>query len=79
MTNKELIEKIQKDVLGIPKYGIEDEAIWGKFINQHFTRSGEINNEPYSSELNQTLSRAALSQTLNHIRFSLNQLIEEEG
>lgn len=75
MTNNQLIEKIKTEGLGIPTYGFEDEKIWGPFINTHFTREGSINNESYSSLVNETLSRAALDLILNHIRIYLDQLI----
>lgn len=78
MTNKQLIEKIKTEILGIPVYGFEDENLWGPFIQTYFTREGTINGESYSSDLNQTLSRAALSQILNHIRNQLDALEHEE-
>jgi len=79
MTNNELLNKIKTEILGIPKYGFEDATVWGDFIDTYFTREGQIGGESYSSELNKTLSSAALSHTLTHIRFSLDQMIEEEG
>ncbi len=74
MSNKELIKHINEQILGIPQFGFEDKNLWDEFIKTHFSRSGEIENEPYSSLINETLSRAALSQTLNEIRVRLAQL-----
>lgn len=78
MSNKEFIEKIKTQILSIPLYGFEDKKIWGPFINIHFTREGSLNGESYSSDLNKTLSTAALSQTLTHIRNQLDALEHEE-
>ena len=77
MQNKKLIEKIHKEILGIPMYGFEDKTLWKEFQEKHFSRSGEINNETYSSELNKTLSYIAMSQTLNEIRKRLNDLLKK--
>lgn len=74
MTNKELIEKIKREILGIPKYGFEDETLWEDFQDLYFSRSGEINGEAYSADLNKTLSRAAMSHTITEIRKRLDAL-----
>jgi hypothetical protein len=78
MTNNELIDKIQKEIIGTPQYGFE-EKMWQDFIEQNFSRNGEISGESYSSELNKVLSSAAVYHVLSHLRNSLNNLkIEEE-
>lgn len=77
MTNNELIDKIQKEIIGTPQYGFEAK-MWQDFIEQNFSRNGEIEGESYSSELNQVLSAAAVYHVLSHIRSSLNKLKTDE-
>jgi hypothetical protein len=78
MTNKELIEKIKREVLGIPTYGFEDTELWKEFEDNYFSRSGVIDGESYSAKLNGHLSGAALSHTLTEIRKRLDALNIED-
>ena len=72
----ELIERIEKEILGTPQHGFEPEK-WQKFAEENFSREGEISGEKYSSTTNYVLSSAAMSQTLSQIRLLLQQLKEE--
>ncbi len=77
-TLKQAVDLINQRVLGVPTYGFESEQITSA-LQPHFTRSGEIDGDPYSSKVNTVLSQAAVSHTLTHIRSSLKTLVEEEG
>ena len=76
---KALLAKIKRDVLGYSSYGFLDHTKWKDFQRKYFARSGQVNNDAYSAQVNQHLSRAALQHTLEEVYKRLEQFFEKES
>lgn len=78
MSNKELYLKIKQEVLGYSFYGFLDQSKWKEFQAANFFRSGKVEDDEYSSKVNQQLSGAAMQQTIEEIDKRLKKFFELE-
>lgn len=86
MTREEkqkLLKEIDRKVLGYSSLGFldfdNDPGKWHKFVDDYFSRSGNIDGVEYTKEQNRKLSSTAMLQTIDEIRKRLYDLLEEKG
>lgn len=71
------IKKIKEEVLGYSPYGFIDQTNWQQFKDTYFFRSGKIENEEYSANINKILSGAAMMHTISEIEKRLDKFLEK--